>query len=79
MRVSGIYWGLVGLDALGALDAVDQEAIIDFTIKCQHSDGGFGGNIGYDPHLLYTLSSIQNLAILSCLDIIDTDKVANCI
>lgn len=43
------------------------------------SAGGFGGNIGHDPHLLYTLSAVQVLALFGKLDVLDVEKVANCI
>lgn len=41
--------------------------------------GGFGGNIGHDPHLLYTLSAIQVLALFDKIDVLDVEKVSNCI
>lgn len=41
--------------------------------------GGFGGNIGHDPHILYTLSAVQNLALFDKLNVLDVDKVTNCI
>lgn len=41
--------------------------------------GGFGGNIGHDPHVLYTLSAIQVLALFDKIDVLDIEKVANCI
>lgn len=41
--------------------------------------GGFAGNIGHDPHLLYTLSAVQVLALFDKLNVLDADKVANCI
>lgn len=41
--------------------------------------GGFGGNIGHDPHLLYTLSAIQVLALFDKIDVLDIEKVSNCI
>jgi len=37
--------------------------------------GGFGGNIDHDPHLLYTLSAIQILALFDSIDAINKDKV----
>jgi len=40
-------------------------------------NGGFGGNIGHDPHLLYTLSAIQILAVFDSLNLIDAEKVSN--
>ena len=36
----------------------------------------FGGNTGHDPHLLYTLSAIQILAIADELHKVDQEKVA---
>lgn len=41
--------------------------------------GGFGGNVGHDPHLLYTLSAIQVLALFDKIDVLDIEKVSNCI
>jgi len=41
--------------------------------------GGFGGNIGHDPHLLYTLSAVQVLALFDKLDVLDINKVTDCI
>lgn len=40
--------------------------------------GGFGGNTGHDPHMLYTLSAVQILALYGKLHLLDADKVANC-
>ena len=39
------------------------------------STGGFGGNVGHDAHMLYTLSAIQILAMFDSLDKIDKEKV----
>lgn len=36
----------------------------------------FGGNVGHDPHVLYTLSAVQILAIARQLGRLDADKVA---
>jgi geranylgeranyl transferase type-2 subunit beta len=44
-------------------------------LKCQHENGGFGGNIDHDPHILYTLSAIQILLIFDELHKIDREKV----
>ncbi|KAH9290381.1 hypothetical protein KI387_034498, partial [Taxus chinensis] len=38
---------------------------------------GFSGNIGHDPHILYTLNAVQILALLDKLDVIDADKIAS--
>lgn len=46
---------------------------------CLIYSGGFSGNVGHDPHILYTLSAVQVLALFDKLDLIDVDKVTNCI
>lgn len=35
--------------------------------------------MGHDAHILYTLSAVQVLALLDNLDVLDADKVSNCI
>jgi geranylgeranyl transferase type-2 subunit beta len=40
--------------------------------------GGFGGNEGYDAHLLYTLSAVQVLATYDALGRADTAAVVRC-
>ena len=63
LRVSGAYWGLTALDLMHALPREEQrDKAIEFVMACYHKEtGGFGGNVGHDPHLLYTLSAIQIL------------------
>ena len=39
--------------------------------------GGFAGNIGHDPHLLYTLSAVQVLALFDKLNVLDAGKSCN--
>jgi hypothetical protein len=41
--------------------------------------GGFGGNVGHDPHVLYTLSAVQVLCLFDRLDVLDGENVAGCI
>lgn len=41
--------------------------------------GGFGGNIGHDPYVQYTLSAVQVLVLFNKIDVLDADKVASCI
>lgn len=41
--------------------------------------GGFSGNVGHDPHVLYTISAVQILALFDKLDVLDIDKVSSCI
>ncbi|CAN0542771.1 unnamed protein product, partial [Scytosiphon promiscuus] len=40
-----------------------------------HSYDRFGGNEGHDPHVLYTLSALQAMALLGELERVDKDKV----
>lgn len=47
-------------------------------MKCQHASGGFGGSERNDPHLLYTLSALQVLALYDKLDLINADQVVSC-
>ncbi|MBA0854736.1 hypothetical protein Goshw_004335 [Gossypium schwendimanii] len=79
LRMNGAYWGLTALDLLGKLDSVNVDEVISWILKCQHESGGFSGNIGHDPHILYTLSAVQVLALFNRLDVLDIDKVATCI
>jgi geranylgeranyl transferase type-2 subunit beta len=77
LRMSGIYWTYGGLSLLVSPPEADQilgitsskqsegrPSIVDWVLKCYDaSTGGFGGNIGHDAHLLYTLSAIQILVM----------------
>ncbi|PSK55145.1 hypothetical protein B9Z65_2534 [Elsinoe australis] len=64
LRVSGVYWGLTALHLLGRADALPRDKLLDFVLSCWHSSGGFGAAPGHDAHLLYTVSSVQILAML---------------
>ncbi|KAI9206317.1 terpenoid cyclases/protein prenyltransferase alpha-alpha toroid [Polychytrium aggregatum] len=77
LKLNGVYWGLTALDLLGRLDVFEKEDVITFILACQHSNGGFSGNVGHDPHLLYTLSAVQILATLDSLDRIDSARVVD--
>jgi geranylgeranyl transferase type-2 subunit beta len=79
LRMSGMYWGLCGLDMMDSIHQMDEEKpeLIAWVKQCQHKNGGFGGNVGHDPHLLYTLSAVQILAILDALHEIDTNTVVS--
>ncbi|KAG9440541.1 hypothetical protein H6P81_020706 [Aristolochia fimbriata] len=77
IRMNGAYWGLTTLYLLGKLEKVDQDAVVEWMMKCQHDCGGFGGSIGHDPHVLYTLSVVQVLVLFNKLDMLDAEKVSN--
>ncbi|KAL3730493.1 hypothetical protein ACJRO7_027495 [Eucalyptus globulus] len=72
LRLNGAYWGLTTLDLLGKLDTVDSDEVVSAAFS-----GGFGGNIGHDLHLLYTLSAVQVLALFDKLDVLDINKVTD--
>ncbi|XP_025822089.1 geranylgeranyl transferase type-2 subunit beta 1-like isoform X3 [Panicum hallii] len=79
IRLNGAYWGLTTLDLLHKLHAVDAAEVVDWIMSCYHPEsGGFGGNVGHDPHVLYTLSAVQVLCLFDRLDVLDIDKVADC-
>ncbi|KAK1273817.1 hypothetical protein QJS04_geneDACA012433 [Acorus gramineus] len=71
--------GLTTLYLLGRLDSIDQDAIIDWVLQCQHESGGFAGNVGHDPHIMYTFSIVQVLVLFDRMDVLDVDKLCNCI
>jgi geranylgeranyl transferase type-2 subunit beta len=76
MRVSGMYWGVGAMALLGNEEAMGPEEIVAWILECEHPEGGFGGNVGHDRHLLYTLHALLTLAMLNALDRIDADKTA---
>lgn len=79
LRMSGIYWTYAGLSLLVSPEEADtilgvtspsksgdenRSSIVEWVLKCyDKTTNGFGGNIGHDGHLLYTLSAIQILAM----------------
>ncbi|KAF9913742.1 hypothetical protein BX616_009672 [Lobosporangium transversale] len=77
LRVNGLYWGATALHILGKPEALDQDQIVEYLVKCQHENGGFGGHIDHDPHILSTLSAVQVLITYDRLDAINVDKVVD--
>jgi geranylgeranyl transferase type-2 subunit beta len=80
LRMSGVYWGLMGLATMGRdvrAELGGEGALADWVMRCRDPDsGGFGGGEGHDPHLLYTLSALQVLALLGELHRVDVDSTA---
>ncbi|CAM9372083.1 unnamed protein product [Ectocarpus sp. 12 AP-2014] len=78
LRMSGVYWGLMGMALMGRdlRKEMGAEDLASWVMRCQHEGGGFGGNEGHDPHILYTLSALQVMALLGELNRVDKDKVA---
>lgn len=78
LRMSGVYWGIMAIDLLGGLHLMNEKKIIDFVLACYDPvTGGFSGNIHHDPHLLYTLSALQILAIYDSMHLVDIEKVTS--
>ncbi|KAI1502428.1 terpenoid cyclases/protein prenyltransferase alpha-alpha toroid [Biscogniauxia marginata] len=71
LRLNGLYWGLTALHLLRHPDALPRDETIDFVLSCQHPNGGFGAAPGHDPHMLYTVSAVQILALVDALDELD--------
>ncbi|CCD11977.1 unnamed protein product [Trypanosoma congolense IL3000] len=76
LKMNGVFWCISAMRLLGHDNIFKREDIVDFVVKCYNSDGGFGGNIGQDSNLLYTLSAVQILCLLDSLSSIDVDKCA---
>ena len=74
-RLSGIYWGLCAMATLRAETELDVERIVSFVQCCRNADGGYGGSVGHDSHLLYTLSALQLLALCGRLDLADASTI----
>lgn len=36
---------------------------MELAFRCEDPGGGFAGNVGHEPHILYTLSGLQLLAM----------------
>lgn len=77
-RMSGVYWGLTAMHLLGKQHMMDTAAIVEWVLSCQHTNGGFGGSERHDPHLLYTLSAVQILALCGAMDRINKEHVTQC-
>ena len=79
-RMSGVYWGLTAMSILGRdlAEEMDTAEIVRWVLQCQDEvSGGFGGSVGHDAHLLYTLSALQILALTKHIhQLTDIDKIA---
>ncbi|CAO3587950.1 unnamed protein product [Absidia cylindrospora] len=78
LRVSGVYWGLTALNLINHVDALPKDEVVAYIKSTQHEDGGFGGHLHHNSHILYTLSAIQVLVTLDALDAIDVNKAVEC-
>ena len=75
LRASGVYWCLTALKLLNNND-LKEDDLQEFVKSCYNEEiGGFGASSNHDPHILYTLSAIQILAMIGQLDSINKDDV----
>ncbi|KAF4552399.1 Geranylgeranyl transferase type-2 subunit beta-like protein [Elsinoe fawcettii] len=74
LRVSGVYWGLTALHLLGRPDALPRDKLLEFVLSCWQPNGGFGAAPGHDAHMLYTVSSVQILALLDGWTVADAHR-----
>ncbi|EFC36107.1 predicted protein, partial [Naegleria gruberi] len=66
LRMSGMYWGLTGMDLMSESSKMNREHILQFIRDSYHADvGGFAGAPNHDAHILYTLSAVQLLVLLT--------------
>ncbi|EAZ63627.2 Type II proteins geranylgeranyltransferase beta subunit [Scheffersomyces stipitis CBS 6054] len=65
LRMNGLYWGVVSLVIMNALeDALPQNEVIDYILSCwDEKTGGFGAFPKHDAHILSTTSALQVLKI----------------
>lgn len=71
LRINGIYWGLTALHLLHHPEALPRDGLLDYVFSCMHENGGFGAAPGHDPHMLYTVSSVQILAMTDGFDALE--------
>jgi geranylgeranyl transferase type-2 subunit beta len=76
LKIAALYWGISALNLLNKLSAYNKKDTINFIIKCQNENGGFGGSIGHDSHMTSTHYAILILLQYNELDRINIDKVA---
>ena len=76
LKLPGAYWCIGSLKLLNKLSEERKQEIAAFIKACQHECGGFGGNVGHDPHVVTTLYSLLVLAMFDQVDAIDQEKMA---
>ncbi|GMH66417.1 hypothetical protein TrLO_g10112 [Triparma laevis f. longispina] len=80
LRMSGVYWSLASMHLMceeeEANVLMNSGEITEWVLQCfDEETGGFAGNVNHDPHILYTLSALQILAMFDSLSLVNTEKV----
>ena len=76
LKLPGGYWCIGSLKLLNVLTNDRKEEIVNFIKACQHENGGFGGNIGHEPHITTTLYALLILAMFEEINAINLEKLA---
>ncbi|VWU52659.1 geranylgeranyl transferase type-2 subunit beta, putative [Hepatocystis sp. ex Piliocolobus tephrosceles] len=64
LKMCGLFYFICSCKILSHKINKKQE-IINFILKCQNTDGGFGNNINYDSHIVSTHHAILSLLMLN--------------
>jgi len=70
------YWCVGALSLLESVDQSRKDEIVSFVKSCQHECGGFGGNLGHDPHITSTLYALLILCQYEALESINLEQTA---
>jgi geranylgeranyl transferase type-2 subunit beta len=75
LKLNAVYWAHTALQILSVENLPSAEVIVFLESCYSPSTGGYGGNKGHDPHLMYTLSAIQVLANIDRLDLVNAKTI----
>lgn len=68
LRVNAIYWALTALFLFRAPEALVQQDVVAYVLRCFNEEqGAFGAHPRHDAHILATLSAVQVLFMYGCL------------
>jgi geranylgeranyl transferase type-2 subunit beta len=71
--MSGAYWCIGSFKLLGYNLDNRRDEMVKFVKSCQHPCGGFGGNVGHDPHITTSLYALLIIAMFDAVDQIDCE------
>jgi geranylgeranyl transferase type-2 subunit beta len=78
LKLPGGYWCVGALSLLKEIYWERKDEIVKFVKACQClQTGGFGGNVGHDPHITTSLYALLIMAMFDAVDQINTDKLAD--
>lgn len=78
LKLPGGYWCVGALGLLKEIYWDRKDEIVAFVKACQcPSTGGFGGNMGHDPHITTSIYALLVVAMFDAVDAIDQDKLVS--